>query len=126
MLGTGWDRCFMTIRNLFLTCLNSITLIFAIEDIGYSIVSMLRQRMMTTDGLRNRLGVRHSGFLSTVFFKESGISGFHEELQHPASMSIVNDAWDYAGAAPMWNRRPGQGCATELTEHPDCMSAKHV
>ena len=23
----------------------------------------------------------------------------------------------------MWNRRPGQGCATE---HPDCMSTEHV
>ena len=31
-------------------------------------------------------------FLKYRFFKESGISGFHEELQHPASMSIVNDA----------------------------------
>ena len=48
MLGRGWDRCFMTIRNLLWTCLNSITIILTIEDIGYSIVSMLRQRMMTT------------------------------------------------------------------------------
>ena len=85
MLGTGWDRCFMTIRNLFEQCLNSITIIFTIEDIGYSKVSMLRQRMMTTDGLRNRLRVRHSGFSSTILFKKSGISGFHEDLQHAAS-----------------------------------------
>ena len=40
-------------------------------------------------------------FLKYRFSNESGISGFHEELQHPASMFIVVDARAYAGAAPI-------------------------
>ena len=47
-LGTRWYRCSMTNRNLSWTCLNFITII-TMEDIGYSLVFILQQRLMSID-----------------------------------------------------------------------------